>query len=102
MMIYSVQQIKFDILSYIKEFDTDFRAWYVGISNEPRAAMQRDHGVDFEKDIWLQKRAVSFSACRTVQRYFIETLKTDGIPVSTGTDQMNWVYLYRKRQGTHP
>lgn len=101
-MIYSVQQIKFDIFSYIKEFDTDFRAWYVGISSEPKAAMRHDHGVDFEKDIWLQKRAVSFAACRTVQRYFIETLKTDGILVPTGTDDMNWIYLYKKSKGTRP
>lgn len=101
-MIYSVQQIKFDILSYIKELDVDFAAWYVGISSEPKAAMQQDHGVDFEKDIWLQKRAVSFIACRTVQRYFIETLKTDGTPVSYGTGNMNWVYLYKKSERTRP
>lgn len=101
-MIYSVQQIKFDILSYIKEFNSDFGSWYVGVARKPKVAMQHDHGVDFEKDIWLCKPAVSFVACRTVQRYFIETLGTDGTVVSKGEEDANWVYVYKKSNATRP
>ncbi len=101
-MVYSVQQIKFEIFGYIKEFDSDFGAWYVGIASEPKRAMQNEHGVDLEKDIWLHKQALSFAACRTVQRYFCEKLKTDGQPISPGTEDMDCVYLYKKSERTRP
>lgn len=101
-MVYSVQQIKFEILGYIKEFDSDFGAWYVGVAGEPKRTMQEEHGVDLEEDIWLYKQALSFAACRTVQRYFCEKLKTDGKPILSGPADMDCVYLFRKSARTRP
>lgn len=101
-MIRSVQQIKFEMFGYIKEFNSDFGAWYVGIASDPQAVMQSRHAVDLEKDIWLYKQALSFAACRAVQRYFFEKLKTDGDPVSSGSEDMDCVYLYKKSERTRP
>jgi hypothetical protein len=101
-MVLSVQQIKFEMFSYIKEFDCRFQAWYVGIARDPKSHMQLAHGVDLEKDIWLYKQALSFAACRTVQRYFTGNLKTDGILVSSGNEDTDCVYLYKKSERTRP
>ncbi|MGD9714867.1 MAG: hypothetical protein AB7V46_22830, partial [Thermomicrobiales bacterium] len=101
-MVYSVQQIKFEIYSYIKEFDSDFSKWYIGIASDPKAEMQQKHGVDLEKDIWLYKQAVSFPACRTIQRHFLEQLQVDGEPMLRGSEDTDCVYLYKKSERTTP
>lgn len=101
-MVLSVQQIKFEMFSYIKEFDSDFSAWYVGIASDPKAKMKDQHGVDLDKDIWLYKQALSFTACKTIQRYFIENLKTNGELVASGNEDMDCVYLYKKSERTTP
>lgn len=101
-MIYSVQQIKFEMFGYIKEFGSQFSDWYVGISSAPRLAMQSEHGVDLDQDIWLYKQALSFTACLSVQSYFIEILRTDGRILTSGTHEMDCVYLYKKSARTSP
>jgi hypothetical protein len=95
-MIYSVQQIKFEILAYIKEFDTDFSNWYIGISSTPKVVMREAHGVDEAHDAWFCKQAVSFRACETIRSYFTEKLKVDGTRITGTADDGNWVYLFRK------
>jgi hypothetical protein len=101
-MVLSVQQIKFEMFGYIKEFDPEFGAWYVGIASDPKRRLQAGHGVDLERDIWLYKQALSFVACRTVQRYFIERLNTDGELLSAGSEDDDCVYLYKKSERTRP
>jgi hypothetical protein len=101
-MIYSVQQIKFEILAYIKEFDTDFSNWYIGISSTPKVVMREAHGVDEAHDAWFCKQAVSFRACETIRSYFTEKLKVDGTRITGTADDGNWVYLFRKSSRTRP
>lgn len=101
-MVLSVQQIKFEMFGYIKEFDPDFGAWYVGIASDPKRKMQSGHGVDLAEDIWLYKQAQSFTACRNIQSYFIQQLKTDGELVAAGNDDTDCVYLYKKSGRTRP
>ena len=101
-MILSVQQIKFEMLGYIKEFDARFDAWYVGIASDPKRKMQADHGVDLEADIWLYKQAASFLACKTIQRYFVEKLRTKGGLLDSGQKDMDCIYLYRISDRTSP
>lgn len=101
-MIYSVQQIKYELLAYIKEFGGNFADWYVGIAAEPLAAMVQDHGLDRKRDIWIYKQALTFQACRTVQSYFLEKLKTDGAPVVRGNGDMDCVYMFKKSERTTP
>ncbi len=101
-MIYSVQQIKFEIFQYIKEFESSFEDWYVGIASDPREQMFKIHYVDSKTDIWLYKQAISFLACKTVQKYFLENLKTDGVLVTNGGEDMDCVYLFKKSLKTSP
>lgn len=101
-MIYSVQQIKFEILGYIKEFGADFTQWYIGIAARPRAAMKERHGVDEAEDIWFCKQAVSFRACQTIHAYFTGTLKVDGAVLYDPAEEGNCIYLFRKSGRTTP
>ncbi len=101
-MAYSVQQIKFEIFGYIKEFGSNFDDWFVGISCDPKKTMFEQHQVDEKNDIWLYKQAVSFKACRTIQTYFLENLKTDGSPVLEGTEDTDCIYLFKKSERTLP
>ncbi len=100
--IYSVQQIKFDILAYVKEFNSDFTGWYVGITEDPQKMLFETHGLDRDKDIWLYKQAVSFAACRTVQRFYIENRKMDGHLAQNGSVDTDCVYLYHKSERSTP
>lgn len=100
--ILSVQQIKFEIMAHIKEFGSNFSDWYVGISDNPKEALFDRHKLDPTQDIWMYKQALSFTACRTVQRYFLNSLKTDGEPVEAGDDATDCVYLYKKSPRTVP
>lgn len=101
-MIYSVQQIKYEILAYIKEFGGNFHEWYIGIAADPKQQMFEHHGVNQTDDIWLYKQALTFTACKTVQQYFLQTQSIDGEPVITGDEDTDCVYLYKKSTRTKP
>ena len=67
MSAYSVQQIKFEFISYVKEFGADFRDWSVGTAEDAPAALFGRHGLDAARDIWLWKPAVSPAAAAMVR-----------------------------------
>jgi hypothetical protein len=101
-MVFSVQQIKYEILAYIKEFGGSFSDYYVGVADDPQSTLFEGHGVDGEKDPWLYKQALTFQAARTVQDYFVTRLKTDGVPVIDGDENCDCVYVYKKSERTRP
>ena len=100
--IKSVQQIKFEIMAHIKEFGSNFDDWYVGVADNPKEALFKKHKLDPDRDIWMYKQALSLAACKTVQRYFLDTLNTDGEPPANGTEDTDCVYLYKKSARTVP
>ena len=101
-MVYSVQQVKYEILAYIKEFGGEFADYYVGIAADPKAALFKRHEVDDKQDPWLYKQTLTFQAARTVQRYFLEKLGTDGEAVIKGDEDTDCVYVYKKSARTKP
>jgi hypothetical protein len=101
-MVYSVQQIKYEILAYIKEFGGDFSEWYVGIAADPKHEMFETHSVNENDDIWLYKQALTYRACKTIQDYFLDKLKTDGRSVTDGNEDTDCVFLYKKSSRTLP
>ena len=101
-MLNSVQQIKWEILSYMKEFGGEFGDYYVGIAADPKMTLSEIHNVDMEKDPWLYKQALSFTAARTVQRFFIDRLHVDGTPILEGNEETDCVYVYKKSARTTP
>ena len=94
-MILSVQQVKYELLAYIKEFDPDFGSWYVGISDNPKRSLFETHAVRDEGDPWLYKQLLTFRAARTVQTYFLEHLKTKGRIPARESEELDCVYLYK-------
>jgi hypothetical protein len=101
-MVFSVQQIKYELLGYIKEFDQRFENWFVGIAEDPKKTLAETHGLDLDADLWIYKQALSFSAARAVQRYFLERLNTDGIAITEGDENLDCVYAYQKNRHTRP
>lgn len=101
-MVFSVQQVKYEILAYIKEFGGDFSDYYVGIAADPQKALFETHGVDKDKDPWLYKQTLTFAAARTVQRYFLDRLRADGEAVVQGDADTDCVYVYKKSANTRP
>lgn len=101
-MVKSVQQIKFEVLAYIKEFGGDFSDWYLGISEDPMRTLFETHKVDKEADSWLYRQALSFGACRTLAQYFLGTLQVDGVLAQRGEEDLDCVYLYKKSERTVP
>ena len=100
-MILSVQQIKFEMLAYIKEFGGSFADWYVGVAAEPVRTLTEQHGLDPRLDIWLYKQALTARACGTIQSFFLRKLGTDGIDCPPAEDA-DCVYLYKKTHRTRP
>ncbi len=91
-MVYSVQQIKFEFLSYIKEFGAECRDWHIGLCPDPEAALFASGRVDRIRDIWLWKPALSPNAAALVHRYFTGL----GVAPDPGADGGQCVYLYRR------
>ena len=61
-MIYSVQEIKFEFIAFIKERGGDFSDWYIGIAADPLTALKSQHKVDQNEDDWIYKQALTFQA----------------------------------------
>jgi len=101
-MVFSVQQIKYELLGYIKEFDPSFKNSYVGVASDPRKTLVEKHLLDLETDHWIYKQALSFTAACTVQRYFLQRLKADGVVASAGDEDLDCVYAYHKSDHTKP
>lgn len=74
-MVFSVQQIKFEFLSYIKEFGGRPEEWCVGCAEDAQRAMFEQEAIDRERDIWVWKPALSPAAAQIVFRYLTEQLR---------------------------
>jgi len=90
-MVFSVQQIKYEFLAYIKGLGGRFEDWYVGI-----------HGIEREADPWIYKPALTAKASTTVLKYFREILKTDGADPARVPEEATFVFLFRKGSSTSP
>lgn len=92
-MVFSVQQIKFEFLSYIKEFGAHPEEWRVGCAVDAQRAMFDREGVDRQRDIWLWKPALSSNAARFVYRYLTEQMH---VPSGGDDTQGSQIYLFKK------
>lgn len=94
-MVFSPQQVKFEFLSYIKEFGGRPAEWCVGCADDPAEALFARHAVDAQNDIWLWKPTLSAAAARIVFRYLTEQLH---LPAS---DERNGrcIFLFKRGSG---
>lgn len=101
-MVFSVQQIKYEFLGYIKGLGGRFEDWYVGVTDDPEQALFALHGIERSTDPWIYKPALTARASATVLKYFREILKTDGADPGLVPDEATIVFLFRKGAGTMP
>lgn len=92
-MVFSPQQIKFEFLSYIKEFGGRPSEWRVGCAADAQLAMFEHEGVDRTRDIWLWKPALSPAAAKIVFRYLTEQLN---VRSCEGETQGANIFLFKK------
>lgn len=97
-MRFSVQQIKYDFLYAIKEFDSDGTLWGSITSPWPPAETLTRLGCDVEDFIYLGKPAGTVRAAEIVKAYFIQRF---GVADSGQLEEggiAEWVILFRSKQ----
>lgn len=96
-MHFSVQQIKFEFLSYIKEFGGSGPDWATGLAGKACAAdIARGAGVELDRLIWICKPALSSRAAALVHDHMVARHQLRAIPnISPASDQ-NWVFICRE------
>lgn len=92
-MAYSVQQIKFELISYVKEFGGDFGQWFIGRAVDAPKLLFEVHKVDPHHDIWLWKPALTSSAACIVVTWMTERQNTRS---TTGDDDGNCVFIFKR------
>jgi hypothetical protein len=94
-MVFSPQQVKFEFLSYIKEFGGKAGDWRIGCAADAPKALFEEHAVDPVRDIWLWKPTLSAAAANIVLRYMTEQFHVPAAgPPSAGAS----VYLFKARE----
>lgn len=102
MSVYSVQQIKYEFLLYMKGLGGGFGDWYVGAAADPEAALFERHGVRSDVDPWIYKPALTNRATITIVRYFVEVLHADGQVPDIADEGATIAFLFRKSAATRP
>lgn len=92
-MVFSPQQVKFEFLSYIKEFGGNPTEWRVGCAEDATAALFDENAVDQDRDIWLWKPTLSAAAARIVFRYLTEQLH---VPSASSTTNGSNIFLFKR------
>jgi hypothetical protein len=95
MTTYSVQQIKFECLSYIKEFGARMDQWVMGISSDPEQALA-GHGVNLATDIWIWKPALSPAAALAVFNFFTHRYQVRAADGEQGGGAASYVFMFKK------
>jgi len=93
-MVFSPQQIKFEFLSYIKEFGEPASSWRVGCSANAEAALAEEQRIDLDRDLWIWKPTLSPAAARLVHRFFTNQFNVQDAGVAS--DGAN-VFLFMRR-----
>jgi hypothetical protein len=88
------ERIVSDIVSYIQQAGGDFSSWYVGIADDPRSSLFKDHNVDEASGLWIFDNAITENCARNAERRIIEENKTQGIIGGAGYTTTS-VYAYK-------
>jgi hypothetical protein len=94
---YSVQQIKFECFSYIKEFGARMEDWVIGAASDPDAALFEHCAVHPSDDIWMWKPALSPAAATAVIDFMTSRYRLDRALPPLGVTPARFVFMYRKR-----
>lgn len=97
-MRFSVQQIKYEFLYAIKEFDSDGSLWQVVISSSPPHETLEAIGHNVEDFIYLGKPAGTLRAAGIVKTYFMQRFGVVDADVFEGEGVIEWVILFRSKR----
>lgn len=81
-----------EFVTYMNRFDSNYCNWYVGIASDARDRLFNGHQVR-EQGIWIFNNAGSEASAREIEKYFINTLKTQG-GSGGGDNNTTMVYAY--------
>jgi hypothetical protein len=93
-MAYSVQQIKFELLGFIKEFGSDPAHWQVGTCENPDRDLFVADVVDRTADLWMWKPALSPAAAKMVAAFLTERV---GLEPATAGTAGSTVFIFKRR-----
>lgn len=91
-MVFSPQQVKFEFLSYIKEFGGKAGEWRIGCATDAPKALFERHAIDPVRDIWLWKPTLSAAAANIVLRYMTEQFH---VPAAEHSAAGPNIYLFK-------
>lgn len=100
-MLLSELSIAQEIKKYIDGWGGQYSAWYVGIAEDVRERLFSGHDVNETSDQWIFRNAPTTAMARKIERYFVESLGTDGGP-GGGDEGTKTVYAYKKNFRTRP
>lgn len=97
-MRYSIQQIKYEFLYAIKEFDSDGRLWQIAVSDLPPAETLAREGLDATECVFVGKPAGTARAAELVRDFFSKRYEvTDAGPLGEAGVPHSWVVLFRPK-----
>ncbi|MBR9840537.1 MAG: hypothetical protein GYB50_21985 [Rhodobacteraceae bacterium] len=97
-MLYSIQQIKYEFLYAIKEFDSDGRQWRIAVSDLPPAETLAREGIDPQDCVFVGKPAGTPRAAQLVRDFFLDRYDVPDVGRSgEGGSALSWVVLFRPK-----
>jgi len=92
------ETIKSAIKDFVAKNSGRYFDYYVGITDDPNDRLFEQHNVSKNGtyDYW---EALSAESARTVEKYCVDELGTDGGP-GGGDDSSKFVYVYKKTSDT--
>ncbi len=97
---YSVKQIKFEFLSYIKEFGGKGDDWIIGRANCLEDVMSGHEWAGLRQEaIWICKPALSGRAAQIVIDHMVTRHQVGTLAAGATMTDGNWIYLYRHSAG---
>lgn len=88
----TAQKIADDIYSHLNG-DTNYKAYYIGITNDIDRRLFREHNVSKIYDWWIFRQAINKEHAQAVEEHFLEKgMKGD---TGGGTNDSTWVYCYK-------
>ena len=87
------KQIISEIRQYMDGAPGTYSDWYVGVAENARQALFREHDVDKETDLWIYRTARSVRVAHAIRDFLRSTLGTQG-STEAGDADAKMVYAY--------
>ena len=89
----SVQEMKSELVRYVKEFGGDVTQWSIGIADDAPTALFQMHEVDPVRDVWLWKPAASPADAALVVDWMTDSKKAT---LAAGDVGGQCVFMFKK------